>query len=287
MILSVLSVLLYSATVLAAATEQCDPYQFDRPFYPGESCRMIYDRNLQTHNRSGYYWIINPPRHVYCDMEQRSECGNIGGWTRIASINITRGDECPTGWNKSSQDSISFCRSPSDSRGCYPVLFSSKGIRYQKVCGMARGYQKGRIDGFSSSLVNRLAGVDGLSITSNNYSQHIWSYGVGRSERTGSTSCPCASGLEPIPFIGSNYYCESGSDELPAADSSHYYLSDPLWDGLDCPANNTCCDDPNLPWFYRELDMATMDDVEVRMCTTGSFDTDEGVLVDQLKLYIQ
>ncbi|XP_065893741.1 uncharacterized protein [Dysidea avara] len=285
MILSVLSVLLYSATMLAAATEQCDPYQFDAPFYSGGSCRVIYDRNPQTHNRSGYYWLINPLRDVYCDMEQRSECGNIGGWTRIASVNITRGDECPTGWNKSSQDSISFCRSPSDSSGCYPVLFSSKGIRYQKVCGMARGYQKGEIDGFGISLVNTLAGVDGLSITSNNYSQHIWSYGVGSNERTGSNICPCASGLEPIPFISSNYYCESGSDEVP--DSSLYYLSDPLWDGLDCPAGNTCCDNPNLPWFYRELDIATMDDVEVRICTSGHFNTDEGVLVDQLELYIQ
>jgi len=72
-------------------------------------------------------------------MEKRVQCGKIGGWTRIASVNITKGDECPTGWKKSSKDGISFCRSPSDNAGCYPVVFSSKGISYQKVCGMARG----------------------------------------------------------------------------------------------------------------------------------------------------
>ena len=65
-----------------------------------------------------------------------------------------------------------------------------------------------------------------------------------------------------------------------------HYLSDPLWDGLDCPTGNTCCDNPNLPWFYRELDMATMDDVEVRICTSEIF-ADEAILVDLLVLYIQ
>jgi len=95
-------------------------------------------------------------------------CGNIGGWTRIASVNITGEDECPPGWSTSSQDGISFCRSLSNNTGCYPVLFSSTGISYQKVCGMARGYQKGHTDG---SLHN-----DSLFITHGNPHKHIWTY---------------------------------------------------------------------------------------------------------------
>ena len=187
-------------------------------------------------------------------MEQRVVCGNIGGWTRIASVNITRGDECPTGWIKSSQDGISFCRSPNDNAGCYPVLFSSKGISYQKVCGMARGYHRNTLDGLPN---------DALFITHGNPRQLIWTY-----EGRGSDShCNC----------DSNYnYCESGSNDF----------SDPLWDGLDCSTGNTCCDNPNLPWFYRELNMATMDDVEVRICTSEIF-ADEAILVDLLVLYIQ
>ena len=71
-------------------------------------------------------------------MNQRVVCGNIGGWTRITSFDITRGDDCPTGWTKASHSNISFCRSPSVNSGCYPVLFFSKGISYQEACGMAK-----------------------------------------------------------------------------------------------------------------------------------------------------
>ena len=277
--LEILVVLCSMGNVLTIASEQCDTYQFSHPYNLGESCKELYDWNTQTHNRSGYYWLINPPRHVYCDMGQRSECGNIGGWTRIANVNITRGDECPTGWNKSSHDGISFCRSPSDNAGCYPILFSSKGISYQKVCGLARGYQKGTPDGFAG--VN----FDGLSITYGSSNQHIWAYGVGYTEgyTQSHINCPCAavSRSSPNSFIGQNYYCESGA-KAPTTD---YLTADPLWDGADCPTGNTCCDNPNLPWFYRELDMTTMDDIEVSICTDEPF-SNEGILVENLELYI-
>ncbi|XP_065893635.1 uncharacterized protein [Dysidea avara] len=215
-------------------------------------------------------------------MEQRLECNNIGGWTRIASVNITRGDECPTGWNKSSHDGISFCRSPSDSGGCYPVVFSSKEINYQKVCGMARGYQKGTIDAFVPIWVDTDVGLDGLTITHGSYASYIWSYVAG--------ICPCAahpdSSYLPPSFIGSNYYCESGNNNSTIIYPNifdTYFLHNPLWDGLGCPTGNTCCDNPNLPWFYRELDMATVDDVEVRICANEAF-SNEALLVDQLEL---
>ena len=266
MLKSFILVILCFGEEISATTssEQCGINLFSHPFYPGESCKEIYDWNPQTHNRSGYYWLINPLRRVYCDMYKRSECGNIGGWTRIASVNITRGDECPTGWNMSSQNGISFCRSPNDNGGCYHTLFSSKQINYQKVCGMARGYQKGAPDAFL--LADR---IDGLSITHGNPRQHIWSYVVGLDSGTRSGVCPCAanSTTQPNSFVGpTHYYCETGSDN-GFAQHNIFYTSDPLWDGSGCPTNNTCCDNPNLPWFYRQLDMATMDTVEVRMCT--------------------
>ena len=271
------------AGILDVDTGECDSYQLSLPFTPGESCREIYEWNPQTHNRSAYYWLLNPPRHVYCDMEQRVECDNIGGWTRIASVNIAGGDDCPTGWEKRSIKGISFCRSLSDSSGCYPAIFSSKEISYQKICGMARGYQKGTTDAF-----RRFHNItDGLSIIHGDPHQHIWSYIAGYTDGSPhDSSCPCAGnqGSESDSFIGSNYYCESGSPTLP--NSAGYYLSDPLWDGFDCPDGNTCCDDPNLPWFYRELDTATTDDIEVFVCTDQSF-RDEAVLVDQLELYVQ
>jgi len=218
-------------------------------------------------------------------MEQQVVCGNISGWTRIASVNITRGDGCPTGWIKSSLNDISFCRTPSNNAGCYPALFSSKGISYQNVCGMTRGYQKGSPDGFLDG--------DALSIIHGSYNQYIWTYAAGlvdanaQNHFTVIRSCPCAAnpGQRSTSFVGSNYYCESGvNDGIWDVDS--YRLSDSLWDGLNCPAGNTCCDNPNLPWFYRELDVVTVDDVEVRICTNQDF-SNETILVDQLVLYIQ
>jgi len=39
------------------ATDQCEEYHFQSPFFPGESCEEIYNMNPETHNRSAYYWI--------------------------------------------------------------------------------------------------------------------------------------------------------------------------------------------------------------------------------------
>lgn len=268
-------------------TQECDSYQLSSSFIAGESCKEIYEWNPETYIRSAYYWLVNPPRHVYCDMEQRVECGSIGGWTRIASVDIAEGDDCPTGWNKATRGRVSFCRSSSDKRGCYPTLFSTKQITYQKVCGMARGYQKGTPDAFLK-IFNI---TDGLIITHGDPRQHIWSYIAAFTEQVQSSypdsNCPCGGnrGRGPDSFVGSDYYCEAGnSGEVAALES--YYLSDPLWDGAGCPTGNTCCDAPNLPWFYRELDTATMDDIEVMICTDQEFG-DEAVLVDKLELYVQ
>ena len=265
-----LAILAFCTVKLATAAEQCSTYQFSYPFYPGDSCKKIYDWNPQTHNRSGYYWFINPPCKAYCDMEQRVVCGNIGGWTRIANVNITRGDECPTGWSKNSQAGVSFCRSPSDNAGCYPVLFSSRGISYQKVCGMARGYQKSTTDGLPN---------DALFITHGNPRHHIWTYEIPVHDN----DCHGCNVVTDA-FTSLNFYCEGNNSGQGGPGG--YYLVNPLWDGLDCPTGNFCCDNPVLPWFYRELDGATMDNVEVRICTDSDFDN-EGILVDQLELYIQ
>ena len=98
-------------------------------------------------------------------------------------------------------------------------------------------------------------------------------------------------------FIGFNFYCESGHTifivslgitvplvgELPLTHIFCLTICGP--DGSDCPI----VVESSLVWqpqptmvLYRELCEATMDDVEVRMCTDQS-----GVLMGQLELYIQ
>ena len=63
---------------LVIATDQCTKYQFKSPFYPGVSCEDIYNKNPQSHEWSGYYWITDGPRRVYCGMTYTgSSCEDI------------------------------------------------------------------------------------------------------------------------------------------------------------------------------------------------------------------
>ena len=118
--------------------------------------------------------------------------------------------------------------------------------------------------------------------------QHIWTYDVGFTDSGDFTSfnCPCA--VHPGPsspaFVGSQYYCESGAGSTWAHET--FYLSDVLWDGAGCSAGNTCCSDPNLPWFYRQLNQTTQDDIEVRSCQDSAFGN-EAILITEVELYIQ
>ena len=54
--------------IAAQDDRQCSEYHFDAPFFPGNSCQDIYNKNLQTRNISGYYWITDGPSRVYCGM---------------------------------------------------------------------------------------------------------------------------------------------------------------------------------------------------------------------------
>ena len=37
-------------------------------------------------------------------------CSGVGGgWKRIVNINISAGDDCPSGWRKDTYSGVSFC----------------------------------------------------------------------------------------------------------------------------------------------------------------------------------
>ena len=141
--------------------------------YTGLSCEDIYNNNPETGNKNGYY-PINNNMWTFCNMTliaAIADDGNIscagveGQWRRIAGVNISAGDDCPTGWLKSSYNGIGFCRAPSNDDGCYSTFFSTNGVSYQHVCGRARGYQKGSTDAFryNTRPINTYY-VEGLSI---------------------------------------------------------------------------------------------------------------------------
>ena len=281
---------------LVIATDQCTEYQFKSPFFPGVSCEDIYNKNPESHDKPGYYWILDGPSRVYCGMNYTgSSCEDIyndypktsnrsgyyrindshwiycnmtaitisvvyistcvgvgGGWRRIVNINISAGDDCPGEWRKATQCGVSFCRVASDDHyTCSSANFSTNGISYQRVCGRARGYQKGNTIAFHASRRSLdQSYVSGLSITySSNPREHIWTFTSGRGQRNSSSyNCPCSLSnnlILPPSFVGNNYYCESA----PWYFINHvYFFNDTLWDGAGCIDN--CCDDATQPWFY-------------------------------------
>ena len=331
MLLAVITILVVCIiNSLVVADDQCVSYEFESPFFPGISCDDIY-KNPQSRNKSGYYWITDGLRNVYCGMNYTGmscediynnnpetgnkngyypinntqwtfcnmtaigyftfTCAGVGGeWRRIASFNISDGDECPTGWNTSTHSGISFCRPPSNNSGCYSTTFSTNELSYTRVCGRARGYQVSSTDGldrqFNVGHTIDDAYADGLSITHGTPRQHIWTYVVGLIDARSIGSCPCSpnGGTNPPSFVGSNYYCESGAGNTFSYGT--YYLSDPLWDGNGCSSGNGCCSNINLPWFQHQLNMMTQDDIEVRICRDEAFDNEE-ILIDILEIYIQ
>ena len=131
--------------------------------YTGSSCEDIYSTNPATRDKSGYYHI-NDSQWIYCNMKAIAiangdfitTCAGVGGgWRRIVNINISEGDDCPGEWRKATHSNASFCRVASGDRStCSSASFSTNGISYQRVCGRARGYQKGDTRAFYGSLFN-------------------------------------------------------------------------------------------------------------------------------------
>ena len=72
---------------------------------------------------------------------------------------------------------------------CSSANLSTNGVSYQKVCGRARGYQKGDTVAFYGSQPLYSKPIDGsyvsgCSITySSNPRQHIWTFASGRGEK--------------------------------------------------------------------------------------------------------
>ena len=253
---------------------------------PGKSCDDIYQFNRASRGVSRNYWINTTTgvHHVYCDMEL--ECGgHKGGWMRIADLDTSRGDDCPSGWTKITTP-VATCIAPSNNAGCYSTNFSTLSIPYSKVCGMAVGYQRSYTSGFNFVMLINSPYVDGVSITYGNPRKHIWTYAIGRSDRgnESNVNCPCSEfpGRFPTSFVHENYYCESGT----MFEAEGYFVDDPVWDGKNCSDDNNCCSEPSLPWFYYQIPLAASEDIETRICRNRVSDR-EDVLIRELQLYVQ
>ena len=250
--------------------------------FPATSCKEIYDCN--PNSPSGHYWIStdSQPLKLYCEMNT-TRCGNItAGWTRIAHIDMKEQQNCPSPLRTLTSPKR-MCVQQQTTAGCTSVRYPTPCVPFTRICGQAAGYMFTSPDGLDAISTTKTINnpyVDGLSITYGNPRRHVWTYAAGHIRR-----CLCHPNhfASPVPsFVGQHYYCDGWPQSWAGG---NWYSQYRLWDGAGCPAGNTCCDPPNLPWFHRTLNTATTDDMEVRLCRDQS-SGDEDVGVEVMELYV-
>ena len=229
------------------------------PHHSANSCAEIIENNRCS--LSGDYWIANQtgqPNRVYCDMTT-SFGGFAGGWMRVAYLDMTNANHrCPSGLRQ--RTDFRACTGLSDGpHTCSPVRYTSHGIQYSRVYGKIIGHKSGSVDGFHGPSFPGPDSiyVDGVSLTHGGIPRkHIWTFAADRS----------CSGNTPPAFVNNDYF----NDKV-----------NPLWDGTNCDSNTN-----NPPWFHKKLPRPTTDDIEMRVCRSGTRSS-EDVLIKAIEIYIK
>ena len=209
---------------------------------------------------------------------------------RVANINMTRPNEnCPAGFRKVTASGKTMCGGQASS--CINTTFSSHGLQYSRVCGKIIGYQYQNPEAFApyTTQMQSIDGifVDGIVLTHGSPRTHIWTFAAGPTQyQTDRNGCPCNSdsysGSIP-PYVGNDYYCDSGNHYNTYPAPPNYFTNDPLWDGAGC-VSGSCCTFNSPPWFCKNLSTPTTDDIELRTCMTGA---DEDIHLETVEIYIQ
>ena len=251
---------------------------------PASSCRDILACNPNASSQN--YWIqteSNVSKSMYCYMEA-DKCG-VRGMMRVVNIDMTNpGEICPSPLTNYTVNGTRLCGgSNPNGRTCSSVTFSTFDYHYTHVCGRAVGFSYHHPCAFHYSIYSTLDGayVAGLSITHGapGNRTHIWTYAGGYQESFSHTcNCPCAKfpGTSAPSYVGDNYYCESATRYNPIESRRQWFTNNTLWDNQDCYPGSNCCNNPQAPWFVRELTTPTQDDVEIRWCT------EQGLLRDRV-----
>ena len=232
------------------------------------------------------------------------------GWTQVAFINMSDSSQsCPSELAEMTYNGIRVCQRRANF-ACDSVNFMVPET-YTNVCGQIIGYQIGSDDAFcpfqqfcyyrsigasTSSRAYTIDDVyrDGLSLTHGNPREHIWTFAVAYNDADGQRYleylCPCtrtgSSGVAIPPFVGSNYFCDTGN-HVSGGRNDQFYGDDPLWDGAGCRGTDTCCSFNTPPWFMNQLSGPTTDPLELRSCGDQEANTDENVGIQLLEIYVQ
>ena len=224
-------------------------------------------------------------------------CGGTGGWRRVVYLDMTDPcTDCPCGWQLTEYSKRTCGKNSTGGRTCDSAIFPVSGGPYKKICGRINAYQYREPDGFANtgrSIDDAYA--DGVSLTHGSPRKHIWIFAAGISEGyPGSPfllhhACPCdtTATVNIPPFVGNDYFCESGING-PYNDNTDRILhtDDVLWDGKNCISSSTCCSLHNPPYFVKQLQNSTTDDIEARICQDDGIE-DDYIAVEGIELYVQ
>ncbi len=274
-------------------------------FYPGarigNSASSCSD--IPQDRPSGEYWIVtttSSPVQVYCDMNRTScSCNTAGGWMRVVNLHMTDPNQnCPERLRlvNRTEPPLRTCGRMEGQAGCTSTTYSTYGVEYSTVCGRIIAYQYSSPDAFNPYFHNRSLSiddvyVDGVSLThGQSPRQHIWTFANALDEtKPDRRACPCTSPDLPYtgavpPFIGQDYFCETGSRK--AFSFNTFYSDDPLWDSQGCEGTSTCCEFNNPPWFCKQLPQPTTDDIELRVCGNEGI-SNEDTPIEIIEMYVR
>ena len=225
-------------------------------------------------------------------------CGGTGGWRRVVYLDMTDpSTTCPSGWQLTRYSKRTCGRASDGLRTCDSVTFPVSGGEYSRMCGRIKAYQWGYTVAFGNyhyGHVTTIEGgyVDGICVTHGSLRQHVWTFAAGLSENDIARPylvCPCDADhtIRVPPFVGNDYFCESGVNE-PWSRSRHRTLhsNDTLWDGENCLSSSTCCSLHNPPYFVKQLPTPTTDDIEARICLNNHLQH-ANVAMELIELYVQ
>ncbi len=225
-------------------------------------------------------------------------CGGPG-WRNVASLDMTNTSQnCPQGLTLTGYSKRSCGRTHTNAHSCSSVItFPVGGGQYSRVCGRAKAYHWGYLFAFSGSNQGQYSSrginaqyVDGLSFTHGTPRTHIWTFAAGVNQAivgANNQRCPCnqRNSFPSPPFVGNDYFCESGASSSSAIGSNIFYPDDPLWDGQGCIHGNPCCSLNKPPWFSKTLPTPTTDDIEMRLCMQ-SYASRANIALEQMELYV-
>ena len=226
------------------------------------------------------------------------KCGGTWGWRRAVYLDMTDPNtNCPSGWNMTGYSKRTCGRANSSRLSCDSVFFPVSGGPYSQVCGRIRAYQYGAPEAFSAydnqgQTTIDSAYVSGVALIYGSPRQHIWTFANGAWEndaRHRVYNCPCDTNgdISIPPFVGEDYFCESGYVYGSGVSWNTLHFNDILWDGRDCHSTSTCCSLHNPPYFTKPLNQqTTTDDLELGMCLYNDASLDN-IAVELVELYIK